>query len=176
MFRRTATWLCVAATLLVCVPGIRAEQQPKRLDEQTVKAGFLLNFALFVTWPESTSRTAPFVIGILGDQPFTRTLQALAAGKNVRGRAVVVRELVVDESPDGCDMVIVGQQFARQVPAVLRKTRAAVLTVGETPSFIEDGGMIALVTRADRVRFKVNTAAAQHAGLRLASQLLSLAE
>ncbi|MGH8022009.1 MAG: YfiR family protein, partial [Limisphaerales bacterium] len=40
--------------------------------EYPLKAVFILNFARFTDWPTNAfaSRTAPFVIGILGDNPF----------------------------------------------------------------------------------------------------------
>jgi YfiR/HmsC-like len=43
------------------------------------------------------------------------------------------------------------------------------------PDFTRRGGMIQLVLQDRHVRFEVNLAAAEHAGLTLSSQLLKLA-
>ena len=50
-----------------------------------------------------------------------------------------------------------------------------VLTVGESPGFLDDGGVVRLQVIDRRVRFEVNATAAERVGLRLSSQLLRLA-
>ena len=47
--------------------------------EQLVKAAFLYNFTQFVEWPPHAyeSRQSPFVIGILGENPFGNYLEEL---------------------------------------------------------------------------------------------------
>lgn len=50
-----------------------------------------------------------------------------------------------------------------------------VLTVGEGDSFMRDGGMITFVIEGRRVRFDINLAVAENAGLKLSSKLLSVA-
>ncbi len=50
-----------------------------------------------------------------------------------------------------------------------------ILTIGDDDRFLDDGGIIRLRVVEGRVRFDVNAAAAQQAGLRISSQLLQLA-
>ena len=50
-----------------------------------------------------------------------------------------------------------------------------VLTIGEGEGFVRDGGMIAFVLENHRVRFDINQTAAENAGLKLSSKLLSVA-
>jgi hypothetical protein len=50
-----------------------------------------------------------------------------------------------------------------------------VLTVGETDAFLERGGVIAFAMEGGKLRFSINAAAADRAGLKLSSQLLKLA-
>jgi hypothetical protein len=49
------------------------------------------------------------------------------------------------------------------------------LTVSDIPSFTNSGGMIGFELIDNRVRFDVNLAAAEKAGLTLSSQLLKVA-
>jgi len=49
------------------------------------------------------------------------------------------------------------------------------LTVGETGGFLKAGGMINFVTENGKVRFEVAPATAQKAGLKMSSQLLTMA-
>jgi hypothetical protein len=47
--------------------------------------------------------------------------------------------------------------------------------VGETDRFIETGGMINFVAEGNKIRFQINEVAAESAGLKISSKLLSLA-
>ena len=49
-----------------------------------------------------------------------------------------------------------------------------VLTVGESPDFLEQGGAINFVIEGGKVRFAINQAAAERAQLRISSRLLQL--
>jgi hypothetical protein len=49
-----------------------------------------------------------------------------------------------------------------------------ILTVGEFQGFATRGGAINFYIESNKVRFEINLAAAQHEGLKISSQLLSL--
>jgi hypothetical protein len=49
-----------------------------------------------------------------------------------------------------------------------------VLTVGEGPEFIEQGGIVAFLIQGGNVRFAIDANAAERAGLRISSRLLRL--
>jgi hypothetical protein len=53
--------------------------------------------------------------------------------------------------------------------------REAVLTVSDMPQFSLRGGMIQFVPEGKKIRFEVNLAAVQRAGLALSSELLKVA-
>lgn len=53
---------------------------------------------------------------------------------------------------------------------------ASVLLVGDFPGFAGAGGALQFIIEDNRVRFLINTDAAQRAGLRLSSKLLSVAK
>jgi len=53
---------------------------------------------------------------------------------------------------------------------------SSTLTVGETEGFAELGGVINLTVESNTVHFEVNQLAAQRAGLKISSKLLSLAK
>jgi hypothetical protein len=50
-----------------------------------------------------------------------------------------------------------------------------VLTVGESPDFLRQGGIINFVLEDGKVRFEINQDAATQADLRISSRLLRLA-
>jgi hypothetical protein len=52
---------------------------------------------------------------------------------------------------------------------------ASVLTVGETPGFLESGGAIAFLLEGDRLQFDINKSVADDVHLRISSNMLALA-
>jgi hypothetical protein len=73
-------------------------------------------------------------------------------------------------------MVFVSSSERRRLPEIEDQLRgASVLLVGEFPGFAGAGGTLQFTIEDNRVRFLINTDAAQRAGLRLSSKLLSVA-
>src|SRR5579885_613099 len=162
--------------LLLSVAGARAQES--RPPEYDVKAAFLLNFAKFVEWPTNAfaDAQAPLVIGVLNSDPFRGSLQAIVAGRKIGGRPVTVRILHTPAEATNCHVLFIPAAAQKQIPAALEAARRArVLTVGETPGFCEAGGMIDFVIENHQVHFDINNKAAQAAGLKISSKLLTLA-
>lgn len=150
-----------------------------QIDEYQVKAAFLFNFAKFVEWPaKSFSKPSdPIVICILGQNPFDHHLSAAIQGKVWEGRAFAV-QLVVNLPPKSrCQILFVNsseRQRFRSLAASLKGS--GILTVGETPGFVDDGGIINLKLEDGKIRFEINVDAAEQAELSVSSKLLSLAQ
>ncbi|MGE0445798.1 MAG: YfiR family protein, partial [Vicinamibacterales bacterium] len=142
-------------------------------DEYQVKAAFLFNFVKFVQWPEAGG---PLVIGIVGDSPIKAPLRDAVKGRNAGGRSLQVRRVDPEDDLSAYHVIYISESEARRTPALLlRFGRAPVLTVGETVPFLREGGMVRFFVEQNRVRFQINAGAADSAGLRINSQLLSLA-
>ncbi len=160
--------------LLAGWTGQAAESRPIR--ESDLKAAFLPKFPLFVQWPSSSfaGAEAPLVIGVLGENPFGDQLEALVRGKVIDGHPVSVRPCRTAKEALGCHIVFfaganAGGETLRQFAG------SKVLTVGDTPGFAEQGGMVNLVMVDRKVRLEVNQEALQKAELRIDPQLLQLA-
>src|ERR1700722_13419516 len=83
MLRAVLTAIAIA---LLAAPAPAGEV---RLEYE-VKAAFLFNFLKFVEWPPSPGGT-PWVICVLGHDPFGDVLDETVRGKIVNGRRVEVR-------------------------------------------------------------------------------------
>jgi hypothetical protein len=147
--------------------------------EYRVKAAFIYKFATYIRWPASAGveGTAPFVIGIIGADPFGSSLAEVVRDQTVQGRAIRIRALSRAEEALECDLVFVSPSERENLARLLAVLRSApVLTVSDMNRFAERGGMIGLVTtEGNRVRFDINRAAIERTGLRASSQLLQLA-
>jgi len=162
--------------LLLVVPCLSA-QQPKPSEFQ-VKAAYLYNFGRFVGWPSESApdKGRSFEICVLGTDPFGPTLDATLASETIGGKSVMARRIAKPQDVDGCRIVFISsseQNHLKDVLTALEKT--SVLTVSDIPGFSQRGGMIGFILDGSRVRFDVNLAIAQEAGLTLSSELLKVA-
>ena len=147
-------------------------------DEYQVKAAFLYNFTKFVEWPPGVfeSSDSPISICVLGQNLFGHVLQETVRGKSVNGRMLVVSGIPDARSATHCQILFVSSSERMRYGAILRELRTGVLTVGETEGFIEEGGVVNLKLDGGKVQIQVNINAADQAGVRISSKLLSLAQ
>jgi hypothetical protein len=146
--------------------------------EYRVKAAYLLNFTRYVEWPSDAyvSAAAPIALCVHGIDPFGPLLVATVRGRTSQGRAIEVRHTKAATDIAGCHVVFVSRAEWRRRPGLLAElAKRGVLTVGEGTAFAEAGGVIGLVLEEGAVRFTVNLAAGERAGLRLSSRMLSIA-
>jgi len=143
-------------------------------SEYEVKAGFLLNFLRFVEWPAASAGLIqePFHMCIFGDDPFRGNLDRLVQGEAVGGRQIAVRRLSRWQGP--CDLLFVSSSV-RDPFRVLNQAGPGILTVGETPGFLKEGGMVNFVLEEKRVRFDVSLPNATQGAVKISSRLLSVA-
>jgi hypothetical protein len=150
-----------------------------RREENNLKLAFLFNFGRYVSWPaEAFSQDdSPFVIGVLGPDPFDGALERVAASRKIQGRTILVRHFAAATDYRPCQMLFMTRTVtAAERDSVLRKTAAAaILVVGEAEGFAVAGGGINLYRDQENVRFEINLEAIRAHGLQADAKLLSLA-
>lgn len=160
--RRVLTIVLLAA--LAATPAA----QTASLEYQ-VKAAYLFNFLKFVEFPPATG---PINICVAGHNPFGTSLEETIRDEQIQGRPVTTR--VILEPEPNCQVVFIPQSAATAV--YLRAARGTpTLTVGESPQFIMQGGIVNFVRQGNNIRFEIDPAAADQAKLRISSRLLQLA-
>jgi len=163
----------------VAVAPAQVSAQLRVVKEYQLKSVFLFNFAQFVDWPADAFADAqsPLVIGVLGDDPFGSFLDETVRGERVNGRALIVRRYKKLEDVNDCHILFISSSVGDRLPATLAKLKGRhVLTVGDTPNFAVDGGMIRFVNDKNRIRLSINLDAAKEAGVTISSKLLRPAE
>jgi hypothetical protein len=169
----------ITKRLLLCaalVFGVRAEAQAP-MGESQVKAMFVYNFLKFVEWPvdASVGPQDPFVVLIIGGGATADATERFLESKTIGERALVVRRTQSDPSFTGVRAAFVVERDGKKLHRILdAATAAGVLTIGEDDGFATLGGVIGLLVENRKVRFDVDTSAAQSAGLRVSSKLLAL--
>lgn len=138
--------------------------------EYQVKAAFLFNFLKFVEWPPAAGG-APWVIGVLGPDPFGDKLDVTVRGKKVNGRAVQVRRFAHAGDVKDCNILFIGRAEFERFGAIVQP---GLLTVGESSAFLKSGGAINFYLDDNRVHIEIRQEIARAVGLRVSAQLLKL--
>ena len=163
--------------LLLAIPTGRAQTPAPSLNQ--VKVAFLYNFAKFVDWPPEAfaGEKSPFVIGILGDNPFGSMLEQMVAGRNINDRPITVQKFQGNDAAiTNCQILFISGSEKTHFAAILQKLQgSSVLTVSEDGGFLGAGGMINFVVVAGKIRFEINDGNAKAAHLKISAKLLSLA-
>jgi hypothetical protein len=144
-------------------------------SEYQVKAVFLFNFGQFVEWPAHAYDTpqAPFVIGILGEDPFGGTLDEVVRGESVGSRSLVVRRFGNPREISDCNILFVGRNESARLAEALDAVRGrSVLTVTDIEGADSRGAIIVLFNENNRIRMRINLAAAKASELVISSKLL----
>jgi len=161
-----------------------ATAQGANVSEYVVKADYLSYFTQFVRWPKAafTDKDAPFVLGILGDDPFGKTLDDAVRGKSAEGHPLTVKRFGSFDKDQlealrNCQIVLISDSEQHKVREILSDLSGAnLLTVSEIDHFPMKGGMIQFVPEGDNIGLLVNPKTAIQAKLKLSSQLMMVSK
>jgi hypothetical protein len=182
--RNRPSWRSVAVAMLGyslvlaawSAPGPASDDAPQ--PEYGIKAAFLYKFLSYVDWRQGTFRdaAAPIVIGVIGANDVADSLRSLTAGRAVGDRPVDVRQLRPGDALNDVHLLFVGRAESSRVAALAAAAQQrGTLLVTDYEGALDDGSMINMLIRQNRVRFEVSLDATEKGGLKLSSRLLGLA-
>jgi hypothetical protein len=150
-------------------------------SEYELKAVFIYNFIKFTEWPPAKlgKSDEPFIIGILGKDPFGGALDKVVEGDTLYDKRVVVRRYARVDDVVVSHALFISFSEEQSIAAVLKLLDgqgASILTIGETENFAKRGGVIGLRKENKKVVFGINLIAANRAGLNISAQLLKIAK
>ncbi len=170
---RLLTGLLLVIMLLSAVPlGSASGQQ--QYTEYQVKAATLRYLAHNVVFSDSAfaSANSPLVIGVLGTNPFGKTLENLCAGESVDGHPIEIQNLRRGSSIASCHIVFICSSEASRVSRVIAAAAGRpILLVGEIDSFAAAGGHLNYQFVNGAMRVEYNTAAAAQSSLKIPSKI-----
>lgn len=173
--RPPSPWILLCVTVLI---GANASAQSRAVAEYKLKAAFLYNFSKYIEWPQTVLAKPEdaFVFGFVGDHQFVGVLN-LFDGKMAQGHAVRVTSGARLDELGSPQILFIGlSDPAAQRETLNSLTGKPVLTVGESTTFLDDGGIINFVLEGDKIRFEINADAARRANLKIGSELMALAK
>jgi hypothetical protein len=175
----SAAILCVAIVILTVMPGMRRPfQDTSESKTSQVKAVFLYNFTQFVVWPKRVfnNNTAPFVIGVLGENTFGPYLNEVIESEEVDEHPIVVKHYTsVTPNIDECQILFIDKSFPAIKQVIESLKDKPVLTVSDSESFMRHAGMLRFYIDGGKLRIEINQEASQKSGLEISSKLLRIA-
>jgi len=173
--------LMLVVVLSINTSVVYAKSYPK----EEVRAAFLFNFLKFVEWPAATFAEdgSPFRICMFGDIGSKKIFNKLSQ-QEAKSRGIEIDYSGVDnssipspESLTACHIVYLGFMQTEMSKQVLEAaSNQPILTVSIIDSFIENGGMITLVTQGKKNVLQINLTAAQSADLKISANMLDVAQ
>lgn len=166
---------CLALLLIACVLAGAAAP----VSEYQLKAVFLFNFAHFVEWPAASlpQQSAPFVIGVLGKDPFGSYLDDVVRGESVNGHPLAVERYSSIAEIRECQILFIPAAELTHLERILGALKGrSVLTVTDTDGAAPRGVIIGLLRQDNRIRLRIDLEAARANNLTISSKLLRPAE
>lgn len=161
--------------ILFLAPVITLSQ----LEEYVIKAVFLERFTRFIEWPDSVNMpdtSKPFVIGIVGENPFGATFNDLYATRKIKNRPVQIRRIDNFNQINNCHLIFISKISKTKLDQILPITKnSPILTIGDSENYAKYGVLINFYVIDGKVRFEINETASRSSGLKFSYLLLKTA-
>ena len=143
--------------------------------EYMLKAGFLYNFARFGQWDSQLESLNEFTI-CSPDKFFIDVANTALKNRTIKNLPLYNKLITLDEvSTSSCNMLFITSDtfilWQKMMPLKLKN----IMVIGETESFIENGGHIKFFLSSGKIRFEIAPKQLKDAGITMSSKVLRLA-
>jgi hypothetical protein len=149
------------------------------MNEMLVKAIFLEKFTQFIDWPEESAMedsSRPFIIGVIGKNPFNTILEENYSTQKIENRKVEIRYLTDIEEIEDCHILFIGKTKTNTVDQIISTTKdKPILTVSDSKGNAKRGVHINFYMSDRKIRFEINQSAIDTSNLKISYKLLQLA-
>ncbi len=143
--------------------------------EHELHSMMIYNFLKYIQWP-GDKNSGDFVIGVLKDDDVYNTLNTWYGNKERGGKKFIIKKFNSASEITDCQLLYVGSSASNQFDEVLAKIQSnATLTVSNRRGLGEKGSCINFKVVDGRLKFELNQAAMDNAGLKTSSQLAAMA-
>ena len=144
-------------------------------EVQTLTIAFLYNFMKLSEWPAEVS-AKELTLCVTEARDFGDELDSIK-GKPIQSKTLIFKHLVLGDNPSDCQLLFLPSE---EKPIRLHEwlklvENKPVLTVSDTASFLDQGGMVNLVNEDNRLQFEVNLELVGKVGIEMSSQMLKIA-
>jgi hypothetical protein len=168
-------WLVLLLASALFPTRLRAQA----FKEYDLKAAFLYHLTQFVEWPPEAFSVAedPLVIGVLGTDPFGKTLNEIARDEVVKNRKLIIQRYRNVDEIKSCHILFISQSETGRLDEIFSGLKGRnILTVGDTDGFAQRGGMVRFITEKNKIKLRINLDSVKAASLTISSKLLRAAD
>ncbi len=148
--------------------------------ENEVKAVYLEKFTRFIEWPQDSSfadTTQPFVIGVLGKNPFDHVLDEVYKKYKIKNRKVEIKYFSDPARITECSLLYISASEKDRLLSILSQINdKPILTLSDSKGFAEEGVHINLYSKNNRFDYEINESTLVRSGFSVWAQLLSSAK
>jgi YfiR/HmsC-like len=174
--RRVSKLLATAALgAFVWTLSMTPARAEEGYSQDAVIAAYLYRFTSYIDWPQQATIGHPFLIDVYGDPGVAQALRRLLAGHPIHNESAVVNEVRTVRDLGDPQILYVGAGHAGFLRSVPSDESRHVLVVTDESHGLDVGSALNFVTVDKRVRFEVSLTAADRAGIKISSDLLSVA-
>lgn len=145
---------------------------PVDTRQARLASAYVFNFLKFIEWPATSNLEDLDVCFSEADDIRIALTEAVRDKPAAGERRIKVRSIDSAGGYSGCDVLYVDSTSRLKLPS---ERPEGILTIGDSPSFTADGGVIRLYVENNRLRFIINVDHAKRAHLQVSSNLLKLA-
>jgi hypothetical protein len=159
--------LCLSFNFLKARAGAEVGSGPQLTGAQ-LKAAWVFKFLKTTDWPQdATNKIAPYLLGILGKDPFGEELLEKFAQQKVNNRPIAVKRCSNVDEAKACHVVFISASEKDRLPEILNALQdSSVLTIGDTDEFARLGGIIGLTIGKEQA-FEINQSALKRSKLNI---------
>lgn len=177
VWRRFGVSIPVVVLMIVFACTLLVSHRPLGATDANVRTGLVLNFIRFTDWP-ATGHEISEHLSICVARGDTRVASAMASldNRSVHDRTIRVSTISRPNEARDCHVLYLPAELTVLIADFVQVVQGMpVLTISDTPDFIELQGMIGLRLVSNRYQFEINNKIIRNSDLRLNPQLLRLA-
>lgn len=148
--------------------------------EYRLKAGFMEKFTRFIEWPGDSLQQddqKPFIILVLGKNPFGNELERFFSNVKIKNRKVVVLYEKILNTNRFCHMIYIGENNASRLDEIIGYAiDKPIITVSDMKGFGAKGVMFNFFIENNKIRFEMNQSTVIRSGLKVSHLLLNAAK
>ncbi len=149
-------------------------------NEYLIKGILLEKFSRFVEWPEYDNVNIsqdPFIIGVIGRNPFDPDLETLYENRLIKSKAVEIKHISYIHDVEQCNLLFIARSEKYRLPQIVDKVRnMPILTISDSDEFSGKGIIINIKLEDEKIRFDIDESAAHNSGLSVSHLLLKEAK
>lgn len=148
--------------------------------EYQIQSVLIWKIIPYLEWPnqnDSISETNPFIISVIGQNPFGNILELSARKRKLKNREVKINYVEDIESIGNCQVLFISRFEKNKICQILSKAEnKPILIISDAPNCCQKGVHINFYLEKNRIKFKLNLDTLNSAGFEVDFRLRNIAE